>query len=56
MFEGYKRRPKKRRHYRGASPKQVAVRKRFGAAIKACKLVKGKAKWTCVKKHMKKNK
>jgi hypothetical protein len=52
MFEGYRRRPKRRRHFR-ASAKQVAVRKRFSAAIKACKAVKGKAKWSCVRKHMK---
>lgn len=63
MFEGYRKHPRrkrygahrkhKRRHYKGASPKQMAVRRRFKAAIVACKMVKGKAKWACVRKKMK---
>jgi hypothetical protein len=65
MFEGYRKHPrrkrrygshKRRRSYRGASPKQMAARRKFKAAIQSCKAQKGKAKFKCVSRYFKTHK
>lgn len=69
MFEGYRKHPRRKRrygahrksrhgrkHYRGASPKQMAARRKFKAAIESCRLQKGKAKFKCVSRYFKTHK